>query len=234
MGIANGAFTRTNEFSDDKERIIPRFHEEAVLDQAASDRTGFPVYRSQERVQIHMPGNNLNAPVEIVTDSHRQRWPEAYKRFKDGLEMSHDGTPLEQCAFLPKAVVKELKGREVHTVEQLAALDDLALQRIGMGGLEMRKMAKAFLDDAVRMASLSTSQAETNALKGEVDALKQQVENLSQLLRETHSSLVAKRDEHHPIMTAVPHEAYHAGESATPPESSMASFAKKTLKLKDK
>src|SRR5581483_7129534 len=96
MTIQNGTFTRTNSFGPGDERILPRFHIESILDPVATEREGRPIFRDREEVELITPGNPYNIPNEIVNDDHRRRWPREYEAFKKGIEISSDGTPLEQ------------------------------------------------------------------------------------------------------------------------------------------
>lgn len=130
-----------------RDRIVPRFHIETVLDQAASDIAGRPVFRDEERVQYLMAGH-LNQPVERVTDEHRRRWPDEYKQFKATGEMLLTGMPVEHWAMLTRAQAIELKALGVHTVEQVADLSDALMHRLNTGGRKLKNAAIAFLDDA--------------------------------------------------------------------------------------
>src|SRR5262249_22132469 len=149
-------FTRTNSFGEEKERIFPEFYTESVQDDLASSRMGHPVYREEERVRLHIPANPWTSPVEIVREEHRQRWPNEYASFKKGLEMAHDGTPIEQWPILNKSMVKWLKHHDIHTVEQCAAIADNAIQNLGMGARALRQKAQAFLSDAERMSMVES------------------------------------------------------------------------------
>lgn len=204
MSVPNATFTRTNSFTAEGERCMPRFFEDTVQDEVASAREGRPIFRTEERVQIIMPGNPLSSPVQVVNESHKQRWPKQYDQFKAGLEQAPDGTPLEEWPILNRAMVKELKHLEIHTIEQCAALDDQACQRIGMGALELRKKAQAYFDDAVRMSLVEQVTAENSKLRSEMAALKNQVEELGALLNKTHGELRAHQDAPSPLAAVAP------------------------------
>ncbi len=202
MSVANGAFTRSNSFAPEKDGIIPRFYLESVEDPLASQREARPVFFDQERVELIIPGNSLNIVVEIVNDSHRQRWPEAYKRFKDGHEMAANGTPLEMWPILKPAQVRELKGINLFTVEHVAGMNDHACQRM-MGGQRIRELAKAFLDDAASMALVTKTTAENEELRRTVSEQGAKIEELSKLLNSVHGQLVALQNTPHPVATHV-------------------------------
>src|SRR5690348_2123060 len=169
-GVRSGDYTRTGGFAPgQRDPIQPRFHIEAVPDDAASAAQGRPIFRQEERVQFLMPGSP-NQPVFRVTDEHRDRWPEAYAAFRRGEEMSPDGTPLEQWPILTRAQVLELKALNVFTVEQAAQLPDTAVQKIGRGGYALRDRAKAYLDEADALAFSERLNRENEALNSQVVA----------------------------------------------------------------
>jgi len=181
--IGNAAFTHTNRFNDKSDPTYPEFKLEAVLDELATQRAGHAVYRDEERVRIHIPGNSLSIPVERVNDEHRMRWPEAYKRFREGLEMSHDGTPLELWpAMHSKSQVLFLKHHEIHTVEQMAGVSDYNLTKLGMGARSLRDLAQGFLDSAKRNAMTKSLMAENEKIAIELIDAKRQITELSGLI----------------------------------------------------
>jgi hypothetical protein len=181
--IATGAFTRTDRFADSRDPTFPEFYIEPVMDEMATQRQGHPIFRDEERVKIHIPGNNLSIPVERVNDEHRMRWPDAYKRFKEGQEMAHEGTPLEMWpAISSKSQVLFLKHHDIHTIEQMAQVSDYNLTKLGMGGRQLRDLAQAFLDSAQRNAMTKSLMAENDKLAAELIEAKAQIKELHGLM----------------------------------------------------
>jgi hypothetical protein len=192
MSVVNGQFTRTNSFGAGVERSYPRFFIEAVQDQPATNEAGRPIFRDEERVEIIMPGNPYTRPVQRVTDAHRQQWPKEYAAFKAGLELAPEGTPLEEWPRLKRGQVFELKALGFKTVEQVADMDDQAIQRVGMGGRQLCELARAFLDDAARSAEVRLAGA--NAEKdSEIAELKLKVAGFEQTMRQVQAELEAAR-----------------------------------------
>ncbi len=204
MSVANGTFTRTNSFGNDVARVIPMFFIESVPDEVASATAGRPIFRDEERVEIIFPGNPHTRPVKIVTNEERMKWPEQYKAFKAGQEMPLDGTPIEEWPRLKKSQVLELKAIGFMTIESIAAMNDLAMQRIGLGGRQLAELAKAFLDDAERLKLNEQQNAVINRQDAELAALKNQVAQLSALLTPMHAELQALKNQPHPIASIIP------------------------------
>lgn len=230
MSVQNGAFTRTNSFGQDAARNRPRFHTEEVEDMVASERAGRPIFRTEERVEIFMPSNVQTRPVFKVTPEYIQRWPEEYAAFKKGLEAAVDGTPLEQWPPLKRAQVLELKALGFMTVEEIASASDLMVQRIGMGALGLRNLAKAFLDDAEAGALNMRLTADSQRKDEQIADLSRKVEELGALLDRTHSDLQSMRNAPSALATTVPSltdpiaQARSARPVEEPAESALSSF----------
>lgn len=197
-------YTRTeNAPSTGRDSTIPRFHTEAVENPISSTKAGRPIYDEEERVQIIMPGSP-NSPVLHVTDEHRNRWPEHYKKFRDGQEFSVTGTPLEVWPFLRKSNVMELRGKNIHTVEQCAGLSDLQVQALGMGGLKIRENAKAYLSDADAMKIVSEALADKEAANSRIAHLEEQLAQLKPMMDQLYSENMAMKNAPSPVQSYVP------------------------------
>jgi hypothetical protein len=204
MSVQNGQFTRTNSFGPGQDAIFPRFYLDQVEDQVASANSGRPIFRDEERVEIIMPGNPHTRPVHRVSDEHRQRWPKQYEAFKKGIELSPDGTPLEEWPRLKRSQVLELKGLGFQTVEQVASMDDHAVQRIGIGGRQIRELARAFIDDAERCRLTEQLSAEAERKDMRIATLENQVREMGDKLNEVFSRSQAAADAPNAIESYIP------------------------------
>jgi cell division protein FtsB len=201
--VRSGQFTRSTDFSPTRDAVQPRFHMREVQDEVASASAGRPIFRSEEMVQFLIPGSP-NQPVFRVTDEHKERWPKQYAAFRAGNEMAIDGTPLEQWPVLTRAMVLELKALEIHTVEQCASLADNALQRIGRGGYTIRDRAKAYLDDAERVAGNERLTHENNELKARIADLERQLTEVRPMMDSLFNQVQDLQNRPHPVATYIP------------------------------
>lgn len=204
QGLPNGAYTRTNGAPNGDATVYPQFFMDPIEDPIASEQAGRPIYREEERVKINMAGNPHFAPIFRVTAEHRERWPKEYEAFKKGHEIAPDGTPLEQWPVLKRAMVLELKALNFLTVEQVAAMSDQAIQRIGMGGRRLKELAAAYLDDAKAQAVVTAAQADTARKETEIAALKLQVENMATQMQQMHQQMMARLDAPNSVASAIP------------------------------
>lgn len=164
--------------------IHPEFFIDAVQNVPASEDAGRPIYREVEKVRVHIAGDQKSVHVAKVTDIHRQRWPEHYEAFKKGLEAPSEGTPLAEWPLMTTSRVKELQHFKIRTVEDLAGLRDGALAGIGMGGRELQKQAKAYLDAAGDTAAATKLAKELSQRDDEITLLQTQLKELSDVIGE--------------------------------------------------
>jgi hypothetical protein len=188
MSIANATYTRSTSLAANEARNYPRFFLETVRDDHSSRHHGREIFREEERVEIIMPGNPYTRPIMRVTEEHRQAWPKQYEAFKAGQEIAAEGTPLEAWARVRPKQLHELKALGFRTIEQIAMMDDQAAGRVGTGGQELRRVAKAFLNDAARMVAVERLAAENDAKNAEIEDLRLKLHGLEQTMERIAAS----------------------------------------------
>lgn len=196
-------FFRSTSLSPERDATQPRFFMDPVEDHAASAREGRPIFKERELVQILQPGSP-NQPTFEVNDEHRRRWPDQYAQFRAGQEQSLNGWPLEQWPVLTRAMVLELKALQIATVEQLAAMSDVHLQQIRMGGRRLRDLAKAALDEAEATALLSAATKKNEVLEAEIAELRRKTEEQGEMLQRLSSQILADREKPGEIESYIP------------------------------
>lgn len=176
---------------DDKDRpAYVRFEFRPVEDREASLKSGHFVTRDAEYVIITPAGSKDEVEKlvpEWLTQMKQQvregrlkpewenNYVRAYEHWKRGEEIPVNGTPIKGWPVLSPAQQKNAISANVRTVEDLAAANGEALQRLGMGAVEMKQKAEAWLKAA---SSLGTVVQENSALKVKVRDLETQVKNL--------------------------------------------------------
>lgn len=200
--LSNGSYTRSE--GAPSGGVYPRFFVDQIQDNVASEQQGRPIFREEERVEIIMPGNAQTRFVARVTTEHTQRWPKEYEAFKQGIEISPDGTPLEEWPILKRSQVLELKALGFKTVEQVRDMSDHAIQRIGMGGRMLKERADVFLDDAARIADNTRLSAENERHVAEIASLRAQVTQMGQLMEQKFAELQLMKDAPSAIATNIP------------------------------
>jgi hypothetical protein len=203
MALGQGSYTRTQGAAPSS--TYPRFFTDSVKDHIASAQEGRDIFKPEDRVEIIMPGiSQLTKPVERVTQEHVDRWPEEYKKFKSGQEMSVDGIPLEQWPVLKREMVLELKYLGFMTVEQIAEMSEHAVQRIPMMGRRLKELAKAYLDDEHAAALLTQTTAANERLESTIKEQNEKIANQAQMLERLSAQMLALQNAPSAIATHVP------------------------------
>lgn len=168
-------------------RTMPIFFIHAEPDPIASEKEGRPMFREVEKVKLHFAGNPYSVPVVDVDDTIRAQFKVQYDAFKKTGDMAIVGTPLKEWASLSVSRIAELNALNIWSVEAIANLDDLGIQRLGMGSRELVAKAKAYLDSAKgnspieQLATENVHQAEEIALlKKTVSELKAGLDALTE------------------------------------------------------
>jgi hypothetical protein len=77
-----------------------------------------------------------------------RHYTETYKMWKEGQEVPTAGTPLKNWPGVSPAQFKALQHANLRTVEDVAAMNEEAITRVGMGGRALKDRAAAFLEAA--------------------------------------------------------------------------------------
>lgn len=173
-------------YGSDKSAIV-RFEEEVILDEDATRISGFPKYRTIDMIFIRFAGQRDEYARQVLMEdtptqlSDIKRFPRHWDAYKNKKEQVIDGYPITQWAVLTKAQAMELKGRGIHTVEQLAGVIDSNLN--WMGARQMRDNAVAWLEEAEAGTALAKLTAENNDLKLQLQALQNQMNGFAQMIK---------------------------------------------------
>ena len=115
-----------------------------IIDGFKSKEAGREIYTEVPYILILVKGQNKTEVRRKATDEDKRRFPREWGAFQDGKINPITGTPLESLN-LAAGIIQELKHLNIRTVEDVAEISDLTIQKIGIGGVEMRNQAKAFL-----------------------------------------------------------------------------------------
>lgn len=173
---------------DNDKLVTPVFKSLAVLDQAKSKKEGRPIYKDVDMVEIRIAGDRNFKPcmpahsfwknIDGIAHTYAMRWPEQYRKFKEGSVQTAEGTPLEELPFLTQAKRYELKALSVYTAEALASLDGKNLKALGIGGRELKEQATAYLDNARGSADVSRLAQENASMKALIEEMRADMQAL--------------------------------------------------------
>lgn len=174
-----------------------RFKQVAVEDRGETIKKGRVVTRDVNMAYIMQPGSKdeVERPAEEWIQQIRRNmleespnaypaeWVEIFERnyglFKQGTEIPIEGTHLKNWPLLTPAQAENLTAMNIFTVEEVANMNEEALQAYGIGGRDLRDKAKAYLQSA---DDLGKSAQEIAALKADNETLSRTIEALTQRL----------------------------------------------------
>lgn len=144
------------------------FERASTEDRAASLQAGRTIYRDQDLAWITPMGSKDRIP-RIVTDwfaaleqqvregrfnaSWLQDYRKAYEYFKSGQEAPVNGIPLDQWSACSPAMRRNLLAVGVRSVEDVAALNEEGIRRVGMGAQNLKMQAARWLETADKASS---------------------------------------------------------------------------------
>jgi hypothetical protein len=182
----------------DNEHVKPyvRFERIAVEDAAASLAAGHYVAKDVDMAYVTPPyskdimkykvPNWLNQlGIDAVNGRIPADWVESYKKayeaWKQGQELPLDGIPIKGWGVASPAQQETLIKLHILTVEQLSAVNDEGIRRIGMGGVDLKHKADAWLKSLKKSGGVAIEMA---ALKKDNEALSATVETLENKIKE--------------------------------------------------
>jgi len=175
---------------------LVEFYIDAVQNNFKSSQEGRPIYEDRTFVRIQTPGDTRTTINREATDTDKARFPKSWESFEKGNAEVTEGTPLKQWPGVSASQVRELTHVHVRTVEQLVALSDASIQRMGPGYQQLRQNARNWLDTAQDDAKATEAARERDALLEQNALLKEQNETLKAQLaakEETTSDSTPKR-----------------------------------------
>lgn len=157
------------------------FEKKPVQNARLSEQHGRPIFDTVFLAHVYAPGSKDSSPalelerqfsetamMEPRRSAHYPRFREAFENWRSGNTDELRGTPLSAWPALDTGRVAELNGVKCFTVEQLAAYPDSSLSQLGMGGMELRERAKAFLAEAAGSSLSGNYAAENERLRTEL------------------------------------------------------------------
>lgn len=143
-------------------------------------------YKEKPFVRIIVPGDKTTIIDQPVRDDHKQRFPRQWLHFQmQNNNAEVIGVPLKQWVQddpdnFNDMQMAELQIFKFQTVEQVATATDNQLQRIGMGAVGLREMARRYL----QVKNQSSSQTEIEQMKEKYADMQEQMAALTAQLSE--------------------------------------------------
>lgn len=172
--------------ADDK-NVFVHFYLHPVKDEEKSNEEGRPIFREVEFIEIRTPGSQTNIIRRPVRREERERFPQQYRRFKEGMEDQQIGTPLTEVPWITKSQVEELSFFRLRTVEHLATATDEVCSRFA-GLYQLKQKAQAYLARAKEEAPMVAIAKIKEDLEAKIAAQEQTIKDQSALIQKLKES----------------------------------------------
>jgi hypothetical protein len=171
------------------------FHLRAEEDRDETIKTGIYKTKDVEFVTI-MPAGDTKLKIDRQVDEwlqqtrdkvrqgnanpeHLAYFENAHRAWKQNQEIPVSGIPIKTWPALSPSQVQNLLSSNIRTIEDLAAANEDALLRIGMGGRALKERAIAHLAAANGVSAVAEENA---ALKAGMSDMRQQIAELTALI----------------------------------------------------
>jgi len=143
--------------------VFASFYDEAIKNEEESEKQGVPVFDERTFINIKIP-NSVDDISRPIQEADKKRFPQSWQAYLTGKEPVESGFPLEEWPQLTVSELKVCHAVGVKTVEQLAALPDSGLHRLGVNGQGMKTRAQKFLNSVGEMERLRARVKELEAM----------------------------------------------------------------------
>ena len=147
--------------------VFVTIYDDALPDKHATKEKGIPVFQDVVMIKKQVP-NMVDCVPRPLQDKDKTECPKSWEAYQTGKEPAEVGYPLKEWAQLTASELRTLQANHIKTIEQLAAVADSSLQRLGAGGMNLKQRAIKFLEKNDRVKEL----------QDEVDALQSKVQQL--------------------------------------------------------
>lgn len=167
-------------FNNPGQHVI--FTMEKFIQPYQSNIEGKPIFKEIEMVE-YVTADTLTVPKFKVTDYERQAFRTQYEAFKNQRAQVPDGTLMSFLYPGAPEIVEMLASLKIYTVEKLAALSDLEIQQIPMGGFEMRHKAQKFMETSKDSAKFHKLEMEREADRVKMQEQQELLDRMSARMR---------------------------------------------------
>jgi hypothetical protein len=145
---------------------------------------------SKDCVEVKVPQWKVNMEADVRNERMPKEWADkyiaAYEAWKNGQELPLDGTPIRGWGVISPAQQEMLIRINMLTVEDLSGANDEGMKRIGMGSMDLRNKARAWLsqmnDKGPATIEIAALKAQNDSQAQAIEALTKQVEALKTLM----------------------------------------------------
>lgn len=188
---------------NEKRMLHVTFEQRPKENRTASIEKGHPVYEDVDFAIVTMPGgkqvNECEVTKELLDDWRGMRGGQYYQErdasyavkqyeaWKEGQEAPVEGMDLRNWPAITPAQLKTCQMADIRSVEELAAMNDEAIRRVGIEARQLQNKARAYLENA----DSNKGAEQIAALMKEVELLTAKLEEKNEYIAELEKELEA-------------------------------------------
>lgn len=127
-------------------RNYVKFYRQWERNNFLSGQEGREIGEERDYILIISPGQSKTEVRRRASEADKTQYAQEWSAYQQGKEQQQAGTPIELLPGLANGMADALKALYIYTIEQMANLPDIALQKVGMGGNELRQKCRAYLE----------------------------------------------------------------------------------------
>lgn len=166
----------------DESKTYVRFLLEPKHFPAESEKQGHQVWQDVIMVLVQHPGERDPIKREML-ELDKRRWPRQWDAFDKGRSNDPDGTPISILFPGSPSTSQMLGSLGIHTIEQMANVNDSAIGNIPFGG-DTRKKAQGYLDTVKKAEGFNKLEAVIDQEKARSRSLEAQMEDMKAKMAE--------------------------------------------------
>ena len=178
-----------NRFHSDGNLLV-QFYKGVRKNTQRSAEEGRPIMEDRDYIRIRIPGNRNSEIDRPLRASDKVRFATYWKAYSENVEYQDPGTPLEAWPAIDRSTVEELKFFNVHSVEQLAALNDGEAQKFS-GIMALKKKALAFIELAEGTGSIDRMVTELEHKEQEIQTLQEAMTAMAERISGLEEAAIA-------------------------------------------
>ncbi len=161
-------------------KLVVLFHTYQKPMKKKSEEAQRPIFEERIYITKIVPGPLGQVVDREIRDEDKEEYATQWDHWQRTRENKMPGTPIEYWHVLTDTQKAEFKAMRIFTIEQFANMPDGPIQAMGMGMLDLRTRAKAFLESGkdAEFANQIRAEAATRetALQKQLDELRAMLE----------------------------------------------------------
>jgi hypothetical protein len=165
-----------------QDNLLVTFFDKSIKNNYESEQQNAPVFTEVTYISKVVPFKEKDSIERKARPEDFAEYPEQYTAYQNREKHEQEGTLVKNWNYASESEVQMLMTHKVVTVEQVAALDDVATKRMGNGGRALRDAARKFVEQASGL----------DAVKDELELLKKESSETIKELESTVADLESK------------------------------------------